>query len=181
VRVAEPEAGVAGGPDGVPDGFSPENPQAGLLDHPDTINGKIAVRAALKAGVLGMFIGIIPVLGMMLTGALAVYFYRRKGRSVRTAVLGARLGAAAGVVVFGINALATIPIIMLHAQQQCVDEIVELARKGGFDTTAPQFQTSIHSLFTPSGLAAFFIFAVVLGSVGGALASLLLRSDKPRI
>jgi hypothetical protein len=161
VRVAEPEAGVAGGPDGVPDGFSPENPQAGLLDHPDTINGKIAVRAA--------------------TGALAVYFYRRKGRSVRTAVLGARLGAAAGVVVFGINALATIPIIMLHAQQQCVDEIVELARKGGFDTTAPQFQTSIHSLFTPSGLAAFFIFAVVLGSVGGALASLLLRSDKPRI
>jgi SMC interacting uncharacterized protein involved in chromosome segregation len=70
---------------------------------------------------------------------------------------------------------------MLHAQQQCVDEIVELARKGGFDTTAPQFQTSIHSLFTPSGLAAFFIFAVVLGSVGGALASLLLRSDKPRI
>jgi hypothetical protein len=167
--------------DGAPDGLSPENPQAGFLDPPDTINGKIAVRAALKAGVLGMLIGIIPVLGMMLTGALAVYFYRRKGSSALTIVLGARLGGAAGVVVFGINALATIPIIMLHAQQQCVDEIVEIARKGGFDTTAPQFETSIHNLFTPSGLAAFFIFAVVLGSVGGALASFLLRSNRPRV
>ncbi len=140
----------------------------------------IAVRAALKAGLLGVIIGIIPFLGILLTGALAVFFYRRKKRSDVPAALGARLGGGAGFVVFAVNALFTIPIIMFHAQQQCVDSVVQVAQKYGIDTAAPQFQASIRSIFTPSGLATFFIFAVALASFGGVLAATLFRSGSSR-
>ena len=82
----------------------------------------VAVRAALKAGVLGVFIGMIPFLGIVLTGALAVFFYRRESGCVLPAALGSRLGGAAGVVVFAINALLiTIRIFVFHPQQEYID------------------------------------------------------------
>jgi hypothetical protein len=146
-----------------------------------TMNRKLAVRAALKAGVLGVFIGIIPLLGIVLTGALAVYFYRRESRFVLPAALGSRLGGAAGVVISAINSLFTIAIIALHAQQECVDALLKIAEKYGVNAAAPRFQDNIRDIFTPSGLVSFFIVAVVLAAVGGALASLLLRPRHPRM
>lgn len=140
------------------------------------MNRKIAVRAALKAGVLGVFIGMIPVLGIVLTGSLAVYFYRREKGFAPPAGLGAELGGAAGVVVFAINALFTIPIIVFHAQQQCADILTEAAQKFGINTATPQFQATVRDLFTPSGLATSFVIALVLASVGGALAAMVFRS-----
>jgi preprotein translocase subunit SecY len=123
---------------------------------PGTMSGNARIygpgnrrRAALKAGVLGVFIGMIPFLGIVLTGALAVYFYRRESRIVLPARLGARLGGAAGIVVFAINALFTIPIIVFHAQQECIDSIVKVAQRYGINTADPEFQASIHNLFTP--------------------------------
>ena len=170
------------------------------FDHPDSLAGRaatgtptaegqesesaldsgIALRAALKAGLLGVIIGIIPFLGILLTGALAVVFYRRKKRSDVPAALGARLGGGAGFVVFAVNALFTIPIIVFHAQQQCVDSVVQVAQKYGIDTAAPQFQASIRSIFTASGLVTFLIFAVALASFGGVLAATLFRSGSSR-
>jgi hypothetical protein len=144
------------------------------------LDSGIAVRAALKAGLLGVIIGIIPFLGILLTGALAVFFYRRKKRSDVPAALGARLGGGAGFVVFAVNALFTIPIIVFHAQQQCVDSVVQVAQKYGIDTAAPQFQASIRSIFTASGLVTFLIFAVALASFGGVLAATLFRSGNSR-
>ena len=44
----------------------------------ETNNSRIAVRAVLWAGLLGVFIGAIPIVGILLTGGLAVFFYRRK-------------------------------------------------------------------------------------------------------
>jgi len=187
VQVAIPEVGSAGLNAGR-DEFSPEIPVEARLASSgpppapsgSTMDRGMAVRAALKAGVLGVFIGILPLLGIVLTGALAVYFYRRESGLVLPAALGARLGGAAGVVVFAINALFTIPIIVFHAQEECIASIVKIAQKYGVDTSTPQFQASVHSLFTPSGLAAFFIFALLLASLGGALASLFLRPRNPR-
>ncbi len=158
-----------------PGSFSAEGPESGSVS-----DSGIAVRSAMKAGLLGVIIGIIPFLGILLTGALAVFFYRRKKRSDVPAALGARLGGGAGFVVFAVNALFTIPIIVFHAQQQCVDSVVQVAQKYGIDTTAPQFQTNIRSIFTASGLATFFIFAVALSSFGGVLAATIFRSGKPR-
>ena len=145
-----------------------------------------AVRAALKAGVLGVFIGMIPLLGMVLTGALAVFFYRRENRVSPPIAHGSRLGGAAGVVAFAINALMiTIRIFIFHAQQEYIDAIVKIVQKFGANAADPDVQTSIHNLFTPAGLAMTFfvgmIFTLVLASVGGALASLLLRPRNTRV
>jgi len=144
-----------------------------------------AVRAALKAGVLGVFIGMIPLLGMVLTGALAVFFYRRENGASPPTVLGSRIGGAAGVVAFAINALmVTIRIFIFHAQQEYIDAILKIAQKFGANAADPDIQASIHNLFTPSGLVITFffgmIFTVVLASVGGALASLLNRPRNTR-
>jgi hypothetical protein len=145
----------------------------------------IAVRAAVKAGVLGVFIGIIPVLGVVLTGALALYFYRRESGSLLPTNLGARLGGAAGVVTFAINAVfVSIRIFVFHAQQESIDDFIKTAQRFGLNVTDPDMQSIIHSMFTPAGLALTFvfgmIFVVALASGGGALAAMFQRSGDGR-
>jgi hypothetical protein len=193
VQVAIPDAEVAAGLNPAVDEFSPEVPvetslassQTRQASSGNTMDRGVAVRAALKAGVLGVFIGMIPFLGMVLTGALAVFFYRRENRVSPPTVLGSRLGGAAGVVAFAINALmVTIRIFIFHAQQEYIDAILKIAQRFGANVADPDIQASIHNLFTPSGLAITFffgmIFTVVLASVGGALASLLNRTRNTR-
>lgn len=160
-------------------------PEVGGFDRsisisPGLVDRRLAVRAALKAGAFGIFIAMIPVLGIVLTGSLAVFFYRREKRLALPASTGARLGGAAGIVVFAINTLFTIPILVFHAQQQSVDMLTEMAQKLGVNTSTPQFQESVHNLFTPSGMLSSFIIALVLSSAGGALAALIFRpSSRP--
>ena len=96
VQVAIPDAEVAAGLNPAADEFSPEIPvetrlassQTRQASSGSTMDRGIAVRAALKAGVLGVFIGMIPFLGMVLTGALAVFFYRRENRVSPPTALG---------------------------------------------------------------------------------------------
>jgi len=145
-----------------------------------TMDRGTAVRAALKAGVLGVFLGMIPLIGIVLTGALAVFLYRRLSGFALPVGLGSRLGSAAGLVVFAINGVITILVILLHAQQKCIDALIPIAQRLGVNTADPGFQTSIHNVFTLSGLAFSFFVAVAFGSVGGALASLFLRPRNPR-
>lgn len=133
------------------------------------------MRSALKAGALGTFIGMIPVLGIVLTGALSVYFYRRKTGYYPSVGAGTRLGAAAGIVLFALNAIFIIPIIVLHAQKESIDSLAQLAQRFGIDTASPQFQSMVNDLFTPAGLARSFVVALILTSVGGALCSLVMR------
>ena len=196
MQVAIPEAENAAGLNPAPDELSPEIPVEPRLGSSParpsgstmagTIDRGIAVRAALKAGVLGVFIGMIPFLGIVLTGALGVFFYRRENGFALPAALGARVGGAAGVVAFAINALLiTIRIFVFHAQQEYVDAILKVAQRFGANAADPDIQAGIHNLFTPSGLAFTFFFgmivSVVLASVGGALASLFLRPRNTRV
>jgi len=160
-------------------------PQVANFDHghamqPGLFNQRAAVKAAVWAGCVGSFIGIIPVIGIVLTGSLAVYLYRREARSSPTSGMGARLGGAAGVVLFAVNAIFIIPIIVMHAQQQLIDELMQLMQKFGIDTSNAQFQGSIGDLFTPAGLAKSFVVAVVLTAVGGALGAMVMREPPPR-
>ena len=139
-----------------------------------------AVRAALKAGVLGVFIGVIPVLGIVLTGSLAAYFYRREKGFVPSPRIGWRVGAAAGVVSFAINALLiVIRVFALHAQQEYIDAITKIAQMVGYNPADPDIQAGIHNLLTPSGMTLTFffgmIFTVVLAALGGAMAALFFR------
>jgi hypothetical protein len=185
VQVAIPDAIAAEETNPALDEFSPELLQPGHPARPGVMDQGTAVRSALKAGVLGVFIGMLPILGIVLTGGLAVYFYRRESGFVLPAGVASRLGAAAGVVSFAINALLiTIRIFAFHAQQEYIDGIVKVGQAFGLNTADPDIQTGIHNLFTPSGLAITFffgmIFTVLLASVGGALASLFLRPPNPR-
>jgi len=148
--------------------------QPGLFDR------GVAVRAALKAGVLGFFIGMIPVLGIVLTGSLAVFFYQRAKAGMPTARIGARVGAAAGVVSFAINSLLlVIRIFLLHGQQQYIDGITKFAQALGYNTADPVIQDTIRNLVSPSGMAVTFLlgmfFTAALAALGGALAVLLFR------
>jgi hypothetical protein len=193
VQVAISEAETAPGLNRSPDEFSPAiavetrlaSFQTRQASSGSALDRGKAVRAALKAGVLGVFIGMIPLLGMVLTGALAVFFYRRENRVSPPTALGSRLGGAAGVVAFAINALMiTIRIFIFHAQQEYADAILKIAQKVGANVADPDIQASIHNLFTPAGLAITFffgmIFTVALASAGGALASLLNRTRNTR-
>jgi len=149
-----------------------------------SLDRSVATHAALKAGVLGVFIGVIPFLGIVLTGYLAVFFYRRESGIVPVASLASRVGGAAGVVAFAINALLmTVRIFVFHAQQEYIDFLTQIAYKFGADPSDPAIQAGIHNLFTPAGLAASLFFwmliAVALASVGGALASVFLRPTNP--
>jgi len=130
------------------------------------------------AGVLGIVLGtFIPVLGIVLTGFFAVYFYRRKRGFAPRAAVGARLGAAAGLVVFAVNALFTLVVIALHMQSQCIDAMAQFLQKFGVNTANPQFQASMNELFTGPGLARSFLVMLVLTAIGGALATTVLRQS----
>jgi hypothetical protein len=144
------------------------------------LDRRAATHAAIKAGVLGVFIGAIPFLGIVLTGYLAVFFYRRENGSVPLAALASRVGGSAGVVAFSINALLmTIRVFVLHGQQYYIDFLTQLANKFGEDASDPKFQAALHALATPAGLAATLLFGVIIAgmmaSVGGALASVFLK------
>jgi hypothetical protein len=184
VLVAVPHSGIVTGSNRESDGISPETVNDGPFDPPaplgNAIDSGTAVRAALKAGALGIVIGAIPLIGIPLTGALAVFFYRRRSGSVVSAALGAQLGGAAGFVVFAFGALLVITIIGLHAQQQCVDMMTTTFQKLGADTSDPNLQVRIRDVFTPSGQALAFFIAVVPASIGGMLASLFFRPRTPR-
>jgi len=190
VQIAAPEGEIAAGLSSSPDEVPQEITRDGQSDRPSTIAGtmdrRIAIRSALKAGVLGVFIGMIPFLGIVLTGALAVFFYRRENGFTLPAALASRLGGAAGVVSFAINALLiTVRIFVFHAQQEYTDAIVKVAQRFGASAADPDIQASIHNLFTPSGLAITFFFGMIvtvaLASIGGALASLFMRPRNTRV
>ncbi|MFZ3265998.1 MAG: hypothetical protein WA172_18480 [Terriglobales bacterium] len=148
---------------------------------PGLLDQGAAGRAALKAGVLGVVISMIPVLGIVLTGSLAVYFYRREKGFIPATRIGWRLGSAAGVVSFAINALLiVIRVFALHAQQEYIDAVTKIAQMVGYNPADPDIQAGIHNLLTPAGMTLTLlfgmIFTVALAALGGALAAMLFRS-----
>jgi hypothetical protein len=189
VKIAAPEPPLGVGPNAAVDedsnqGFQVARPDAPSV-RPGLMDRGVAVRAALKAGVLGIFVGMIPILGIVLTGALGVFFYRRGSRVILPAALAARVGGAAGVVAFAINSLMIIVrVFAFHAQQEYIDAILKIAQSFGANVADPEVQASVRNLFTPAGLAVTFffgmIFTVALASIGGALASLFMRPSVKR-
>ena len=146
----------------------------------------IAVRAAIKAGVVGFFMGmLIPFLALALAGALAVFFYRRESGLALAPALASRLGGAAGLVAVAVQSFFfTIWIFVFHHQREYIDSVTRFVHSIGADASIPDIQASIRSLFTPAGLIVtlflVMILALVLASVGGALASLFMRRGNPR-
>jgi hypothetical protein len=151
-----------------------------------SVDRGVVVRAAIKGGVLGFFLGmLIPFLAIVLAGGLAVFFYRRESGFVLPAAGASRLGAAAGVVAVGIQSVFFIIwIFVFHRQKEYIDSMTRIVHSIGADASIPDVEASVRVLFTPAGLLVTFflvmILALVLASVGGALASLVLRPRNPR-
>lgn len=152
--------------------------------HPGVLGGeldrRIAARVAIQAGLLGLLISMLPFLGIVLTGALAVVLYRRAGGSALSAGAASRLAAAAGTVTFAISAFfMVVRIVVFHAQQEYQDAMVKVAQAFGLDPKGPDVQEMIHMLATPTGLALTLFFSFVIGialaAIGGALAASLGR------
>ena len=132
--------------------------------------------AIIKAGVIGVFLGMIPLLGSVLTGMLAVWLHRRAGGQP-TARPAARMGAYAAALALCISAFLTIiQVFVFHARQQSEEAMVKLMTALGANLSDPELQASIHRLFTPSGMIMSFIFGLlftlVLGAFGGYIASI---------
>jgi hypothetical protein len=188
VEIAVPEA-VRLNP--LPDEASPEillappsTPQTLLTGSP---NRTIASRVALKAGVLGFFLGMfLPFLAIVIAGALAIYFYRRESGVVLPPALGSRLGAAAGVVAVAIQSVFfAIWIFAFHRQKEYIDSVTKFVHTIGGDASIPDIQASVRSLFTPAGLLITLFFVVIvammLAALGGMLASFFLRPRRTRL
>jgi hypothetical protein len=148
------------------------------------LDRRIAVRAAIQAGLLGLIISIIPFLGIVLTGALAVVLYRRAGGPALSAGAASRLGAAAGTVSFAISSFfMVVRIVVFHAQQEYQDVMVKVAQAFGLDPKGPDVQEMIHMLMTPTGLALTLFFSFIIGialsAIGGAVAASLARPRNP--
>lgn len=149
---------------------------------------KVVVRAAIKAGLLGVLLGFLPLLNFVVAGALAVYFYRREGYTVVPLGLASRIGGAAGVVVIAVQTfLSGLWIFAFHHQKESIDSTVQTLHAIGIEASGADIQAGLQKLFTPSGLVAFlilFLFFMVisaaLASIGGALASVTFNSRKPR-
>ena len=129
---------------------------------------------------MGILISVIPFIGIVLTGALAVYLYRRASGLSLTASAGSRLGGAAGAVSFAISSVfMTIRIFFFNALQEYQDVMLKVASALGLNSTDPEVQDMIHRLSTPSGLAMTLLFSLVIGvalaAIGGALASAVLQ------
>jgi len=140
-----------------------------------------AARAIVKAGLLGVFIGIIPFLGFLITGVLAVWFYRRAGGGALTAGIGSRIGGTAGGLATAISGLYTVvQIFIFHAAKTSEEGLTKVLTMFGVDPADPRTQAMIHDLFTPSGIVLSLVFglilSVALAAIGGALAAAMFRS-----
>jgi len=184
VQVAVPDLEAPSSTGPAPDHSFPDIHPTRLVTSSGAFNRKLAVRAAIQAGILGLLISVIPFIGIVLTGALAVYLYRRAGGLSLTASSGSRLGGAAGAVSFAISSVfMTVRIIFFGALQEYQDVMVKVAQALGLNSSGPEVQEMIHRLSTPSGLAITLLFSLVIGvalaAIGGALASALLH-PRPR-
>jgi hypothetical protein len=159
----------------VPDFGRPPTLQQSLFDR------NLAARCALKAGVIGvLLLFLVPFVGVVLIGSLAVYLYRRAHGFVPATGIASRLGAAAGLVSFAIYfVIVVVSERVLHGQQAYVDFIIKGVQVWGSKPADADFQTVAHFMATPAGLAFTFVFGsilpAVLAAAGGALAAAFLR------
>lgn len=144
--------------------------------------------AALVASLL-MTLGLNPFVAMFSVGFLAVVFYRQRHRElVIKASAGAGLGALGGLLWFAMSSvLEALIVILLHKGPELRNELMLKIQQAASQTSDPQVLAIFERLKTSGGLEVLmltglifaFLAAIVLGSVGGALAGVILgRRDK---
>jgi hypothetical protein len=159
-----------------------------------TFNWPLAMRAAVLAGLIGVILILVLrqafALGMVTSGFLSVYFYRRKNPFSRiTAGTGALLGAlsgAFGTVLFSVPCILLVLVVRSGGDRRAT--IVAAFQQQVALSTDPHAQEFLGYLKTPEGftlimtvgIVAMLVFFLVLSSLGGAIAAVI-ASRKPQL
>jgi hypothetical protein len=161
-----------------------------------SVNWGQALRAAGLAGALLGISWVIPpamyLFWMLACGAFGVALYhRRNPQTELTRGVGARIGAVAGVIAFGIFAvMMSLQLLLTRGSGSMRTMLLEAIEKSGAANPDPRSQELLQKLTTPEGLAIMVTFAMVLlffallgfSAIGGALGSAFFRStDKHEI
>jgi hypothetical protein len=186
----------------VPPPRPPENEQPftgpGMLSHGQapavaattSVNWGQALRAAGLAGALLGISWVIPpamyLFWMLGCGAFGVALYhRRNPQTELTRGVGARIGAVAGVIAFGIFAvMMSLQLLLTRGSGSMRTMLLEAIEKSGAANPDPRSQELLQKLTTPEGLAIMVTFAMLLlffallgfSAIGGALGSSFFRN-----
>lgn len=140
--------------------------------------------AALVAALL-MALGLNPFVAMFSVGFLAVVFYRQRRREiVIKATTGAGIGALGGLLWFAMSsALEALIVIVLRKGPVLRNELMVRIQQAASQTSDPQVLAVFERFKTEGGLEFLmltglflaFLAAIVLGGLGGALGSAIMR------
>lgn len=148
-----------------------------------------ALPSTAFAGVIAALLMFVPLgafgLGMTAGGILAVLFYHRRNPLFDiTPGIGGRLGAAAGALGFGVFAVFTaIEVLVFHSGGELRAALLEAIKQSAARSSEPQAQQLLEYLKSPPGLALMMglglflllIVFLILSTLGGVLAAVLLR------
>lgn len=175
-------------PDGEGESVLPGIPAASLHEGWSHDLKPCALAAAIA--VILTFLGLNPFVAALGSGLLAITFSRRHspGMAIRPAA-GARLGAVAGLLLFGMSAIfETVGVVVLHKGAELRGQMMEKIQQAAARYPGPEVQPFLDFAKSPEGFAflmvasvAFGLVAfVLLGSLGGTLGTAFLgRRNRP--
>ncbi len=145
--------------------------------------------AALVASIL-LSLGLNPFVAMLCVGFLAVVFHRqgRPGIPIRPGT-GARLGAIGGLLWFAMSSiLEALVVLVFHKGAEVRQNLLQVIDQAASRTNDQEVLAMLSRLKTPQGLevlmivglATVLVAAVVLATLGGALAGTIFgRKNQP--
>ena len=151
-----------------------------------------AVKPAASAAVLGtilMVLGLYPIVAMLTMGFLGTLFFWQghPGCAIKPTI-GIRLGALSGLFSSGFITLVTaLGTLIPEVREKFHEQTIEYVRKAAMSQPSnPQVQVLLEHLKTPEGFVlvvvafavVFVTSAIVLSSLGGALAAAILGRRK---
>jgi hypothetical protein len=163
-------------------GFSgiPIGPQ----DAPQSYALRPCALAAAVAVVL-MFLGLSPLVAPLVAGFLATTFSQRHslGIAIRP-LMGARLGAFSGLLLFGITTIfETLAVVLLHKGAEIRAAILDKAQQAAARYPGPEVEPFLQFVKSPDGFALMMVASVIfglvaaliLGGLGGAIGVAFVR------
>jgi hypothetical protein len=135
---------------------------------------------AALISVLLIALGLNPFVAMLGAGILAVTFSRRRNPEMAVkAGTGARLGAISGLFCFAMSAtVEAVVVVVFHKGSEIRNAMLQVIQQAATKSSDPQVAAALEYFKSSPGMAVLLLFAlvsaffaaIILGSVGGALA-----------
>jgi hypothetical protein len=185
IRVAAVETAPA---DSIPEAIRPGSYSSrltGTIDWSDALTAA-ALADLLAAVLIVLLLGAPLGLGVLAAGFFSVVFYRRRQPFVPlTPRVGAKLGALAGLLGYGLVAVSlAVGAIAFHSWEKIHQRIIEAIQQAAAHSPDPQARQVVEFFQTPAGFALFLVMTLaaflISSSLGGAIGGAVLRrKDTP--